>query len=79
MGLAGLLALPPSALRVDAEPLRTAGDAAAPIWLVELATIDPPVAAAAVAGGRFVSLLEARLLDEAQRALLGTAYTRILG
>ena len=78
-GLADLLSLPPSALRVDADPLRSGGEIAGPIWLVELASIDPPEAAAAAAGGRFVSLLEARLLDEAQRSLLGTAYTRILG
>jgi len=73
------LGLAPADLRVDGEPLGAIGSPGVPVWLVEILTIDPPLAQVADCGGRFISIMEARDLPEIQRQLLRLAYERILG
>jgi len=73
------LGLLPGELRVDGEPLAAIGSPAVPVWLVEILTTDPPIAAVAGSGGRFVSLMESREVPQVQRELLRLAYERILG
>lgn len=78
--LASLLDLPPSAFRVEAAHLgRVVEDEQAPVWLVEVTTIDPPLENALRMGGRFISIMEARQSPAVQRELLRRAYERILG
>lgn len=78
--LASLLDLPPAALRVDAAHLgRVVEEDQAPVWLVEVLTIDPPFENALRMGGRFISIMEARQAPAIQRELLRRAYERILG
>ena len=49
------------------------------VVLAEFTAIDPPFAAAEVAGGRFIAITEARDLPEIELALLRQAYETILG
>lgn len=77
--LARELGLPTAVLRVEGEPLASAGESAAPIWLVEVTSTDPPGEELREVGGRFVSIMEARDLPQVQRELLRMAYERILG
>ncbi len=73
------LGLAPGDLRVDGEPLAAIGSPAVPVWLVEIVTTDPPIAAVADSGGRFISIMESRGVPPLQRELLRLAYERILG
>jgi hypothetical protein len=50
-----------------------------PVLLAEFTTIDPPFAAVAEAGGRFVAITEARGLPDVELELVRRAYTVILG
>jgi hypothetical protein len=78
--LAAQLDLPPSAFRVDAAHLgRVVEEDLAPVWLVEVTTIDPPLENALRMGGRFISIMEARQSPAVQRELLRRAYERVLG
>lgn len=78
--LASLLDLPASAFRVEAAHLgRVVEDENAPVWLVEVTTIDPPFENALRMGGRFISIMEARQAPAVQRELLRRAYERVLG
>ncbi len=81
-GLAGVsttVGLSAASLRVEGEPLAAIGDPPAPVWLVEVTTVDPPFDAVAATGAAFVSIMEMRDVPEGQRALLRLAYERILG
>lgn len=78
--LAAQLDLPPSAFRVEAAHLgRVVEEELAPVWLVEVTTIDPPLENALRMGGRFISIMEARQSPAVQRELLRRAYERVLG
>lgn len=52
-----------------------------PQWvlLAEFVSIDPPMAAAATVGARFIALTEARNLPAVELELLRKAYEHILG
>lgn len=78
--LAAQLDLAPGAFRVDAAHLgRVIEEDLAPVWLVEVTTIDPPLENALRMGGRFISIMEARQSPPVQRELLRRAYERVLG
>lgn len=49
------------------------------VHLAEFTALDPPVDAAAEAGGRFIAITEARDLPEIELALLRLAYEVVLG
>lgn len=50
-----------------------------PVLLAAFAGIDPPFAAAARVGARFIAITEARGLSEVERNLLRRAYEHVLG
>jgi hypothetical protein len=75
------LGLPAGALRAEpefqAEAATPHGNV--PVLLAECTAIDPPFAAAATAGGRFIAITEARDLPAVELELLRRAYEVILG
>lgn len=50
-----------------------------PVLLGAFAGIDPPFAAAELAGGRFIAITESRSLSDVERNLLRRAYEHVLG
>jgi hypothetical protein len=75
------LALPAAQLRVEREfrcALQTQG-ALLPVYLVEVTTIDPPLAAARAIGATFIELTAARGLPQVELELLRRAYELVLG
>lgn len=54
-------------------------DGMAPVLLIEIATLDPPFAAAATMGARFIAITEARGLPPVELELLRHAYEILIG
>jgi len=75
------LGLPAGALRPEPEFRAEVDtpDGKLPILLAEFTAIDPPFAAAAAAGARFIAITEARGLPPLELELLRRAYEIILG
>lgn len=72
--------LPRGAIGIDGD-FRLYGEAGGEpftLLLAEFLGIDPPFEQAAARGGRFVSLIEARGLESAERQALRIAYAHIL-
>lgn len=75
------LGLAAGSLRAEPEYYAELDTAAGPVpvLLAEVATLDPPFAAAEVIGARFIALTEARNLHTFELELLRKAYECVLG
>lgn len=79
--MAAQLGLGTAQLNVVEEFVHTVAtpDGPAPVLLVEIATLDPPFAAAEKCGARFIAITEARSLPASELELLRQAYEILIG
>lgn len=79
--LAQRLGLPAKQLRLlaDFDVDVATPDGTVPVLLIEIATLDPPFAAAATLGARFIAITEARDLPRVELELLRRAYEILIG